>query len=521
MSRNADSLGRRKKKKWPWILLIIILLLGALVFWRYWTDKQNSTPADAVSADAAYGSVTTTVVGTGSLAEAEAEDITLLTGVKINETLVEAGDYVTAGDGVLTVDSLSVLEAIADTQSRLTALDTQLASADKTGDTAVRSLVSGRVKIIYAEKDQPVSEVVSANGALLVLSVDEKMAVNVPASDALKEGDQVSVQVSSGRKYTGNVESIENGEAVITLTDNGPKYGENADVSLKNGTLLGSGALYIHQPLSVLASEGKIKSVNVSENQQVDMRKELITLKDLPTTAAYKQLLSDRAEAEERLVTLLALSKDNTLYAEQSGRVSLLTVEAGDVTASADGGDAVIGALIPQEEMLVQVQIDELDILSVSLGQTASVTLDAAEGETFTGLITDIAHTSSLSSAASSVAKYTVEITLSRTEGMRQGMSATATISTETRENVLLVPTASLQEYGASIFVYTSFDTETGLGDKVTVITGLSDGTYTEILSGLSAGQTVYYQQTAYQDGISKLLTMGYGRSNDRFQSGD
>ena len=79
--------------------------------------------------------------------------------------------------------------------------------------------------------------------------------------------------------------------------------------------------------------------------------------------------------------------------------------------------------------MTVSINVDELDILSVAEGQTAAVTLDALEGETFEGTITYVAGTAS---SGSSSAKYPVKITLKKTEDMKLGLSLIH-ISSKTR----------------------------------------------------------------------------------------
>ena len=91
--------------------------------------------------------------------------------------------------------------------------------------------------------------------------------------------------------------------------------------------------------------------------------------------------------------------------------------------------------------------------------------------------------------------KYTVTVTLPRTENMLTGMTANVTLDLETRRDVLCIPLAALQEDASGLYVYTGYNKRAGqLTDPVPVTTGASDGEKVEILSGLAAGDSLYYR---------------------------
>lgn len=95
--------------------------------------------------------------------------------------------------------------------------------------------------------------------------------------------------------------------------------------------------------------------------------------------------------------------------------------------------------------MLLSVSVDELDINSVELGQTAVVTFDAIENQEFQGEVTGIGNAASVNGG---VAKYAVVLTIAKEEQMREGMNASATITIEKKEQVLTLPMNALQEQG-------------------------------------------------------------------------
>ena len=148
-------------------------------------------------------------------------------------------------------------------------------------------------------------------------------------------------------------------------------------------------------------------------------------------------------------------------------------------------------------EASVSINVDELDILSVKEGQTATVTLDALDGQEFEGTITEV---SNEASSGNSSAKYPVTITFEKTEDMLLGMSASATIHVNEAEDAVLIPVDALQEKGDSTFVYTKKDSDGNLSGEVEVETGISNGSQVEITSGLEEGDTVYYLKAESSD---------------------
>lgn len=176
----------------------------------------------------------------------------------------------------------------------------------------------------------------------------------------------------------------------------------------------------------------------------------------------------------------------SALYAQYAGT----PMEEAVVTLYAEEETEVM-TLTPCETVSVDITVDELDILSLGLGQAATVTLDALPGRSYDATVTDI-NTIGVNSGGSS--KFTVTLTMPRGENMLGGMNAAAIIPLEEHENVLTVPVAALVEQGRKTIVYRGYDEEAGLLDPVEVTTGASDGDKVEILEGLSEGDELWYQ---------------------------
>ena len=167
---------------------------------------------------------------------------------------------------------------------------------------------------------------------------------------------------------------------------------------------------------------------------------------------------------------------------------------------------AQIAAVTPQNTMVLDITVDELDVNALQLGMTAQVKINALGGEKYTATITEIGNTGTNNGGNS---KYTVELTMDRAGNMLSGMNATATVVLSAASDVLTIPASALVEKGNQTVVYTGYDEDSEtLLNPVAVKVGCSDGETVEILEGLTKGQTYYY---AYYDTLEVSFVPDFG----------
>lgn len=467
-------------------IAVIFITAGALGFGAVSSKTGGSAELsrNIRSAEVQTGNILSTVSASGTLRGQEAEAVILPEGVKLDELLVKPGERVTRGQALASVVPSSVDKALTDAQKQLDSLASQLERSEADTDSKyVTAKAQGRVKEIYARKNEHVSDVVAEHGGLLLLSLDGKMELRLSALDQVAIGDEVNVQLESGKTEIGTVEGVHLGQMLITLTDNGPVNGTVATVYSLYGTELGSSVLSVHCPLLVTGYTGAVASIPVKEEQIVRPGTTLFTLSDLGHTAAYLSLLEQQKEQVQNLQTLLALRESDAVTAPFDGVIESVQPE---------GGADELVRLIPLDRMYVDLHIYELDILSVALGQQVMLTVDALDSEVLTGTVSGI---NEVGENNGGVTRYTVEVTLDRTESMRAGMNASAEIVIARHEGCLTVPEAALCQSGNTTFVCTAFNEETGeLSGEVPVTTGTSDGEYVQILTGLNEGTRIYYR---------------------------
>ena len=145
----------------------------------------------------------------------------------------------------------------------------------------------------------------------------------------------------------------------------------------------------------------------------------------------------------------------------------------------------------PESTVALTITLDEQDIAKVSVGQKASVNVLALSGETFDAEVVEVAGHGTNSGGSS---KFTAKLRLAKTADMLDGMSATAALHLQTKENIPLIPVAALIQQGTRTMVCTGLDKETGEPvNPVPVTLGISDGSHVEILEGLNPGDSYYY----------------------------
>lgn len=165
------------------------------------------------------------------------------------------------------------------------------------------------------------------------------------------------------------------------------------------------------------------------------------------------------------------------------GVVADITIAEGQqISAATMAAPAV--SLLGADRMEMRGFIDELDISTVEAGQNVTITLDALPDEELHG---KVAFVSPMGTVMFGVVSYETVITIEDShEGVRDGMSASADIIIERREDVLLVSNRAIRGTREAPLVHVYVD---GQVEEREVTLGLSDGINTEVLSGLEEGE--------------------------------
>ncbi len=305
------------------VILAIALIVSSLPSGISAVTKVNSKVLSAVPEE---NTISTVLSGGGTLSPQAGTAQSLPQALELETYYVKNGQTVSEGDPIAQVDLVAVKAAISELQEVMDTLDAAIASeSSKTNDSVIRSGTAGRVKKIYAREGTAAADTVYESGALLLLSLDGLMAVDLEARAEV--GQRVTVTLSDGTALEGTVESVSDGTATVTLSDETAPLDDSVTVTAEDGETMGTGSLYIHSRLRVAGAYGTVSQISVKENQQVSAGSTLLTLKDTGHTAEYARLLNRRTELEDQMESLVKLSKDGILHADCGGIVSGVDTE--------------------------------------------------------------------------------------------------------------------------------------------------------------------------------------------------
>ena len=320
--------------------LILVLALVLMLLPRREAMPQSSVNVvkELITGTAETGSITETFVSGGTIASVGARPVSLAGSVKLTGWAVSSGDYVEAGDLLATVDKSSVLAAISDLNELMAALDSAIESSRSDAvSSAIYAPAPGRVKAVFVESGESVTDAMYENSALMLLSLDGRMAVDIDAGN-ISPGTALTVTLSDGTELSGSVYSISEGTAAVTVPDTAAEYGDTVTVSY-DGDVIGTGILRINNPLRVVGYAGTVTSVSVSAGAYVYSGQQLLTLTDTGYSARYETLLEKRRTLETQMQELFKAYETGGVYAASSGCVSGLNedivTESNTVHASA------------------------------------------------------------------------------------------------------------------------------------------------------------------------------------------
>lgn len=222
--------------------------------------------------------------------------------------------------------------------------------------------------------------------------------------------------------------------------------------------------------------------------------------------------LSQRATA---LADARETLSDYTVRAPIDGTVAKVNVQKGN---SASGGTAL--ATIIAKQRVATIPLNEVDVAKIKLKQKATLTFDALPDLSISGIVAEI---DTLGTVSQGVVTYNVKITFdTQDERVKPGMSVTAAIITDIKQNVLTVPNGALKNRGSETYVELPSATESAARSSTaagillneplreqTVEIGLTNGTVTEVTSGLEEGTTIITRAITTAPKTSAAQTSG------------
>ena len=512
-AKGRTGAGAFAKKNWKWLVPLVVVAAAGAVFLIGGGNKAASGDVTYAETTPVRQDVSNSLSGTGTLNPANTYTVKSLVDGKILTGGFEEGDKVEEGDVLYTIDSS---DASTNLEKASIALQQAQRSYDKTVDLQyVRAEVDGTVSSLKVAK----GDQVTSGQEVAVIRDSSKMLLNLlfPAADAAS----FSVGQSADVVLDGTFETLKGTVTAVTGTDElstgnllvrtvtirvnnagGLTTAQAATASI-NGVSSIASATFAYQAertLTALAS-GTVSAINVQEGDAVSKGDILIELTGDDLTESIQSASESLRSAEISMQNQQDNMSNYTITSPISGTIIEKDAKQGDALTS--GSTLCVIYDLSYLEMVINV--DELQIGALSVGQKVQLTADAVSDKTYVGTVTRV---SMKGSSSGGTTTYPITIRIDDTDGLRPGMNANAEIVVAEANNALVVPNAAVIRGGYVLVSKKSPSAANAVEDMdapegyvyVKVETGVSDDSYTEIKSGLQEDDTVAYDTSSVSD---------------------
>ena len=509
------------KKNWKWLVPVLcVAVAGGVFLLRPQQAKPASVDASYTEAAPERRDVTNTLSGTGTLNPANTYTVKSLVDGKVLTGTIEEGDIVEESNVLYTIDSS---DASTNFEKAEIAMQQAQRSYDKVVDRQyVRAEVAGVVSSLKVTK----GDEVTSGQEVAVIRDSSRMLLTLefPAADAanFSVGQSAAVTLDGTfEQLDGTVTSVSGTDALsagnlltrtVTITvknAGGLTTAQAATASINGVSSIGS-ATFAYQAERTLTAQaaGTVTSINVQEGSEVAKDDIILGLSGDDLTESIQSASESLRSAEISMQNLQDAMNNYTITAPISGTIIEKDAKVGDAVKAGD----TLCIVYDLSYLEMSINVDELQISSISVGQKVQITADAVPDKTYVGTVTRV---SMKGASNGGTTTYPVTIRIDDTDGLRPGMNANAEIVVAQANNALVVPNAAVVR-GSYVLVTkdspSAANADTAMEAPegfvyVLVKTGVSDDDYTQIVSGIQEGDTIGYDPSSvssdsyYDDG--------------------
>ena len=503
----------RKRVLIPAVACVVALSLGI----HFFGGGQTALAADLTYTTAAVErrDITSEITGSGSLEAANSYSVTSLVDGTILADYFEEGDQVNEDTVLYDIDSSDMASSLE--QSEISLSQAQRSYNNKLKDLADLTVIApkaGQVVDIAVEAGDDVS----AGQTVATIRDSDTMTLKVPflADEAAGFYVGQSAQVTLDSTFevlNGTVTEVSGVDQVLTgnvivrdvtiqVSNPGGLSTSQTGSATVDGCASASGGSFSYLAERSVTAEvsGTVASIHVSEGDRLSQGGAILTL----TSDNLEDELQSAAEALRNAELSLESRYDQldnyTITSPISGTVIDKNYNAGE---NIETGQTLC-SIYDLSYLTLTLNVDELDISNIQVGQQVLITAEAVEGRTYTGVVTKV---SVAGTSSSGTTTYPGTIRIDETDGLLPGMNVDATITLDSAGGVLAIPSAALNRGNTVLVTADSPSAANGTlmegigGDgeqyySVPVEVGVSDDSYIEIISGLQEGDTVAYIPT-------------------------
>lgn len=518
---------RTHKKRCIAVVAAAAVLVAVIV-----PRKSRSASADLAYTQEKLGrrDIVNVYDGSGTINAADSYTVkSLVTGTVLTADF-ELGDSIEKGDILYTID-------ISDVENNLASAQLSVEQAQRNYDDIadmqnVRTRISGEVSsfaVAAGDAVQAGQTVATIRDTSVML-----LAVDFPAAEAQSFVAGQAAQVMPDTTFetlNGTIRSVSGadpaGDASLmtcTVTIAVPNAGSlttaQAAVAQVNGvsSLNSAHFTYQREETVVAAASGTVSELCVKEGSTVRQDDVILRITGKDLDKQTKNAADSLRAAELQMSSAEKTISHYTIDAPISGTIVDKKVKAGDKLSANDTAMQNLCTIYDMSYLEMKLNVDELKIRSLEVGQEVEITADAVPGETYKGVISSILVAGTTANGSTS---YPVTVRIDDMGELLPGMNATAKITTASVKNVLALPNAALVR-GSYVLVTkdspSAANAETSMTAPdgyvyVKVTTGISDDDYIEVKSGLQEGDTIAYDNSSVSanDFYSNMMASAEG----------
>ena len=540
-----NDIERNTQRKWLWIVTGLLLVVALVAVAARWLWPALSPPEQAETGEtvsAFTGDLADSATASGTVEAGRQARLALATSGRVETVYVEAGDLVEAGDALLQLESDALERAVAKAEQNLAIqeanLDSLLAGPSLADLAAAEAAVEGARAQLDDLLAGPSDEEIAAAEANVRAAQANLAAASRRLAETRAPADQAAVMQAQVNLEDAQEQAQSAEEAYIRTLKCETQPDGSLDCEPRSDELTRQAELNVvaanerlaaaQADLDALTSGADEDTVGVSQANVASMvaqrdaaQANLDLLLAGPTEAEIAAARATLADRTQSLATLraapTAAQRATAAAAVEQARIALERARndlekatlrapfAGAVTAvHVDMGEIASGVAVEledAEQLEVVLDVDEVDVGELSVGQPAVITLEAWPEQEIESEVAAIAPAANGIAAGARVldtgiATFQVRLALGETElPVRVGMTANATLVTAQREDVLLVPNRAIIADRAAGRYYVNLVETTAGGEttvrRVEVSVGLRDAQYTQITDGLQEGDRV------------------------------
>ena len=498
-------------KKWIWILISVVAL-AAVGWWGITRQQAAATAADTPQTGeivtAFMGELAASATASGRVEPSRQASLALSTSGIVTHLPVRVGDVVQAGDVLLQLDTADLELALANAQQSLLSAEASLANLQTPPDplkvaAAEASLASAEANLATlqagaSEQDRIIAEadVRSAEANLYSASAQlqntrtsiseaDRLAATARLERARLNLEQIEERTAefSNQQLHDQLVAAQNEYAQAQANYDSVMAGADPNAVNASAADVSANAARVENAETALDSLLAPPTAQEIASAQVQVAQAQLNLENLLAGSSAAQLEVAEAQVAQAQLNVANAEADlasATLTAPFEGLVTAVHVAEGEVASG------VVIELIDKSSLEVVLSVDEVDIGRLQIGQPALITLEAWPEVEMESELLRIAPQAN--SSTSGITSYDVYLSLPATElPLLLGMTANAQLITAELDEVLLVPNAAIAaDRAANQYSVTRVLGETT--ETVIVGIGLQDENYTQITSGLNAG---------------------------------